>query len=184
MRHLLEYEDHDIKDLLGDMEGIGQAIPVKASIWIQYSDLDNTYDAIKNITTDEFYATGDEDQDALAALQLIVDGKFDYTPMETSGSFPKSEIQAIAKDYLRDKYSYKKIYLKKGKSGNALDAFADDLGSESLALSREIGGPYDYSEDAESTFKVYIAPPSDPSHRKDEFYTIRKPINVIEYKTR
>jgi hypothetical protein len=74
--------------------------------------------------------------------------------------------------------------MKAGKSGNALDAFADDLGSESLALSKEIGGPYGYSEDAESTFKVYIAPPSDPSHRKGEFYTIRKPINVVEYKTR
>lgn len=184
MRHILEYEDHDIKDLLGDMEGVGQAIPVKASIWIQYVSKDEYYDAVKILTTDVFYATGNEDQDALAALKLIADGKFEYFPMETSGHYSKEEIQEIAKDYLRDKDSYKKIYLKEGKSGNALDAFADDLGSESLALSREIGGPYEYSEDAESTFKVYIAPPSDPRHRKDGFYTIRKPINVIEYKTR
>ena len=181
MRHILEYEDHDIKDLLGDMEGIGQAVPVKASIWIQYSDLDNTYDAIRNISTEEFYASGDEDQDALAALQLIVDGKFDYAPMETSGSFPKSEIQAIAKDYLRDKDSYKKIYLKEGKSGNALDAFADDLSAESLSLAQE-DSTYPYETKAE--FKVFIAPPGDPSHRKNEFYVIPNPANVVEYKTK
>ena len=184
MKHLLEYEDHDIKDLLGDMEGIGQANPVKASVWLQYVSKDEDYDANKILTTDVFYATGNEDQDALAALQLIADGKFEYSPMETSGHYSKDEIQGIAKDYLRDKDSYKQIYLKSGKSGNALDAFADDLGSESLALSGEIGGPYDYSEDAESRFKVYIAPPSDPSHRKGEFYRISSPINIVEYKTR
>ena len=184
MKHLLEYEDHDIKDLLGDMEGIGQTNPVKASVWLQYVSKDEDYDANKILTTDVFYATGNEDQDALAALQLIADGKFEYSPMETSGHYSKDEIQGIAKDYLRDKDSYKQIYLKSGKSGNALDAFADDLGSESLELSREIGGPYDYSEDAESRFKVYIAPPSDPSHRKGEFYRISSPIDVVEYKTR
>ena len=184
MKHLLEYEDHDIKDLLGDMEGIGQANPVKASVWLQYVSKDEDYDANKILTTDVFYATGNEDQDALAALQLIADGKFEYSPMETSGHYSKDEIQEIAKDYLRDKDSYKQIYLKSGKSGNALDAFADDLGSESLTLSIEIGPPYDYSEDAESRFKVYIAPPSDPSHRKGEFYRISSPINIVEYKTR
>ena len=184
MRHLLEYEEHDVRDLLGDMEGIGQTNPAKASIWLQYVSKDEYYDANKILTTDRFYATGDEDQDALAALQLIADGKFEYSPMETSGHYSKDEIQEIAKDYLRDKDSYKQIYLKSGKSGNALDAFADDLGSESLALSGEIGGPYDYSEDAESRFKVYIAPPSDPSHRKGEFYRIPSPINIVEYKTR
>ena len=184
MKHLLEYDDHDIKDLLGDMEGIGQANPVKASVWLQYISKDEDYDANKILTTDVFYATGNEDQDALAALQLIADGKFEYSPMETSGHYLKDEIQEIAKDYLRDKDSYKQIYLKSGKSGNALDAFADDLGSESLALSIEIGPPYDYSEDAESRFKVYIAPPSDPSHRKGEFYRISSPINIVEYKTR
>ena len=184
MRHLLEYEDHDVRDLLGDLEGIGQANPAKASIWLQYVSKDEDYDANKILTTDVFYATGNEDQDALAALQLIADGKFEYSPMETSGHYSKDEIQGIAKDYLRDKDSYKQIYLKSGKSGNALDAFADDLGSESLALSIEIGPPYDYSEDAESRFKVYIAPPSDPSHRKGEFYRISSPIDVVEYKTR
>ena len=185
MKHLLEYDDHDIKDLIGDLEGIGQVNPAKASIWLQYVSKDEYYDANKILTTDRFYVTGDEDQDALAALQLIADGKFEYFPIEDSRLYySKEEIQEIAKDYLRDKDSYKKIYLKAGKSGNALDAFADDLGSESLALSKEIGGPYGYSEDVESTFKVYIAPPSDPSHRKGEFYTIRKPINVVEYKTR
>ena len=184
MKHLLEYEDHDIKDLLGDMEGIGQANPVKASVWLQYISKDEDYDANKILTTDVFYATGNEDQDALAALQLIADGKFEYSPMETSGHYSKDEIQGIAKDYLRDKDSYKQIDLPSGKSGNALDAFADDLGSESLALSIEIGPPYDYSEDAESRFKVYIAPPSDPSHRKGEFYRVSSPINIVEYKTR
>ena len=179
MKHLLEYDDHDIKDLLGDLEGIGQAIPAKASLWIQYSDLDNTYDAIRNISTDAFYASGDEDVDALKALQLIVDGKFDYIPMEKSGSFPKSEIQAIAKDYLTSKDTYKQMYTKSGETGNALDAFANDLAIESLDLAQEFN-TYPYETTAE--FKVFIAPPGDPSHRKDEFYVIPNPTNVIEYK--
>ena len=179
MKHLLEYEDHDFKTLLGDLERVGQAVPVKASIWIQYSDLDNTYDAIRNISTDEFYASGDEDTDALKALQLIVDGKFDYIPMETSGGYPKSEIQAIAKDYLDSKDTYKQIYTRSGKTGNALDAFANDLAIESLDLAQEFNT---YPYETKADFKVFIAPPGDPSHRKDEFYVIPNPVNVTEYK--
>ena len=181
MKHLLEYEEHDIESLLRDLESVGHAIPVKASIWIQYSDLDNYYDAIRNISTDEFYATGDEDVDALKALQMIVDGKFDYTPMETSGSFPKSEIRAIAKDYLTSKDTYKQIYARSGKTGNALDAFANDLGMESLDLAQEFST---YPYETKSKFKVFIAPPGDPNHRKDEFDVIPNPTDVVDYKTK
>lgn len=31
MKHILEYEDHDIQDLLGDLEGIGQTKTYRGS---------------------------------------------------------------------------------------------------------------------------------------------------------
>ena len=111
---------------------------------------------------------------------MIVDGKFEYAPLdlyETKG-FPKEEVREIAKDYLKGKDAYKKIYLRQGKSGNALDAFANDFAIESLNLIAE-ENPTFVAEKA--NFKVYIAPPENSVHQKDKFYTIPNPVNVVEY---
>ena len=113
MRHILEYEDHNVRDLLKDLEGVGHADKAKASIWIEIVTKDDYLDCQNVITTEPFYATGDPDRDGETVLQMIVDGEFEYAPLdlyETKG-FPKEEVQEIAKDYLKGKDAYKKIYL-------------------------------------------------------------------------
>ena len=44
MRHILEYEDHDVRDLLKDLEGVGHADKSKASIWIEIVTKDDYLD--------------------------------------------------------------------------------------------------------------------------------------------
>lgn len=193
MKHLLEYEDHDIKDLLGDLEGIGQSKKVKASVWIEYLE-GRASDCIKRvILTDEFYASGDRDADAKQVLQKIAGGEFEYSepPKPSAGRdlpetpgiylFPREDVQQLGEKYLKDFDRYKKVYGQRNKVGNGLDAFASDLGSETLDKFKEEDSRWWIGDDLKSNFKVFIAPPNSPYHDRNSMYTLPNPVDVVEY---
>ena len=196
MKHILEYEEHDLKDLLGDLEGIGQSKKVKASVWIEYLQGRSSHSIKRVILTDDFYATGDPDVDAKQVLQKIADGKFEYAEPDKVEKgkdlpehggiylFPKEEVQQLGKEYLRDFEPYKQMYLRRGIASvgkNGLDAFASDLGAESLEKFKEEDPTWWNEEGLKSEYKVFIAPPTSPYHDKNSMYTLPNPTNIVEY---
>ena len=194
MRHLLEYDEHDIKGLLGDLEGVGQAQKVRASIWVEYLEGRASHSIKRVILTDDFYATGDPDKDAKQVLQKISEGKFEYAEPDKIQKdkdlpehggvylFPREEVQQLGKEYLRDFETYKQMYLRRNQpEKNGLDAFASDLGSESLVKFQEEDPTWWTEEDLKSEFKVFIAPPASPYHDKLSMYTLPNPTDIVEY---
>ena len=196
MKHLLEYDEADIRDLMGSLEGVGQAQKVRASIWIEYVEGRSSHSIKRVIMTDDFYATGDLDLDAKQVLQKIAEGKFEYAEPDKVQKgkdlpehggiylFPRTEVQQLGKEYLRDFDAYKQMYLKRGIASigkNGLDAFASDLGEESLAKFGEEDPTWWREDDLKSEYKVFIAPPGSPYHDKYSMYTLPNPTNVVEY---
>lgn len=195
MKHLLEYEEHDIKSLLGDLEGIGQSRPVQASIWLEYNYGRTSWATISKIlTTEKFYASGDKDIDSSQILRVISEGKFttENTTRETfkgkASTWPEipeftpEEIEDTAKVYYRDEEAYKKMYSIRNKGEkNALTAFVSDLGIEAIdkSVSRE---DFESKDAPDVHYKIYIAPPGSDCHRENNFYTLPNPVDVIEYK--
>lgn len=194
MKHILEYEEHEIKGLLGDLEGVGQAKSVQASIWLEYNYGRTRWAIRKVLTTEKFYASGDKDIDSSQILRIISEGKF--TTENTTGEvfkgksstwpeipeFTPEEIKDTAKVYYRDEEAYKKMYSTRNEEGkNALTAFVSDLGIEAIdkSVSQE-----DFGSDPppDVHYKIYIAPPRSDCHRENNFYTLPNPVDVIEYK--
>jgi len=197
MKHILEYEEHEIRDLLGDLEGVGQSRPVQTSIWLEYLYGKAPYAISKILTTEKFYASGDKDLDSSQVLRLISEGKFSMEnptreifkgKASTSAEIPeliKREIEGTAKAYLSTKdlhnSAYKNRNLTLGEDKNFLDAFAHYLGLMSNRISIDRG---DFEEDdkPEVHYKVYIAPPGSDCHKDNNFYTLPNPVDVVEYK--
>lgn len=194
MKHILEYEEHDIKSLLGDLEGVGQSERVRASIWIEYLEGRSSHSIKRVILTDDFYSSGDPDLDAKQVLQKIAEGKFEYAESDKIQKgkdlpehggiflFPREEVQQLGKEYLRDFETYKQMYLKRNEGGkNGLDAFASDLGAESLEKFQEEDPTWWGGDDLKSEYKVFIAPPNSQYHDKYSMYTLPNPTDVVEY---
>jgi hypothetical protein len=83
MKHILEYEDHEIQDLLGSLNRVGQAKQYKGTLWAHF----NIYRLFDDywshgskyvcfLETDPFYGTGDEAKDNSIMLQHIQNGDF------------------------------------------------------------------------------------------------------------
>ena len=194
MKHILEYEKHEIENLLGDLETLGISKLKQASIWLEYNYGRTSWAISKVLTTGEFYATGDKSIDSSQILKRISEGDF-TTDDETRTSFkgkastwpeipefsPK-EIKDIAKDYFRDEETYKKMYALRSKEGeNALTAFVSDLGL--LALRKSIDREdFGSDPDPDVHYKIYIAPPGSNCHKENNFYTLPNPVDAIEYK--
>jgi hypothetical protein len=83
LRHILEYEDYEIQDLLGDLEEVGQAKKYIGTLWARFSNYPIRDDYWSNIPeyvcflkTDPIYSTGNEDKDKTIMLEKIQKGAF------------------------------------------------------------------------------------------------------------
>ncbi len=86
LRHILEYEDHEIQDLMGDLDSVGQMKSLQGTLWAHFTTykLDDDYwtvnpDIMCFLKTEPFYATGDYyhvDRDESIMLQQIQKGAF------------------------------------------------------------------------------------------------------------
>ncbi len=90
LRHILEYEDHEITDLLGDLDSVGQMKSLQGTLWAHFTTykldykLDDDYwtsnpEIMCFLKTEPFFATGDHyhvDRDESIMLQKIQNGDF------------------------------------------------------------------------------------------------------------
>jgi hypothetical protein len=86
LRHILEYEDHEIQDLMGDLDSVGQMKSLQGTLWAHFTTykLDDEYWTANSeimcfLKTESFYATGDHyhvDRDESIMLQRIQNGDF------------------------------------------------------------------------------------------------------------
>jgi hypothetical protein len=86
LRHILEYEDHEIQDLMGDLDSVGQMKSLQGTLWAHFTTykLDDDYWTANSeimcfLKTESFYATGDHyhvDRDESIMLQQIQNGAF------------------------------------------------------------------------------------------------------------
>ena len=83
MKHILEYDEVDIRDLMGDLDRVGHMKSYEGTLWARF----NTYrlmdfywssspEAVCFLKTDPFYGTGDEVKDNAIMLQKIQSGHF------------------------------------------------------------------------------------------------------------
>ena len=197
MKYLLEYEKHEIENLLGDLETLGISKLKQASIWLEYNYGRTSWAISKVLTTEEFYVTRDKEIDSAQILKRISEGEF-TTDDETRSAFkgkastwpeipelPAKEIQEVAKSYLstRDLHNnaYKNRNLALGEDKNFLDGFVHHLGLMVKKISID-QGDFGSDPDPEVHYKIYIAPPGSDCHRGNNFYTLPNPVDVVEYK--
>jgi hypothetical protein len=86
LRHILEYEDHEIQDLMGDLDSVGQMKSLQGTLWAHFTTykIDDDYwtsnpEIMCFLKTEPFYATGDHyhvDRDESIMLQKIQNGAF------------------------------------------------------------------------------------------------------------
>lgn len=81
MRHILEYEEHELRDLLSDLEGVGQATKSEFRVNVVFSGFrraDGSTPEVEfdPIYTSPFWTSGDKEKDSQRALDLIKEGKF------------------------------------------------------------------------------------------------------------
>jgi hypothetical protein len=82
LRHILEFEDHEIMDLLGDLEGVGHADKMSFALWVSIPDFKFTTNGYSNRINilvalgDSFYSGGSLKSDKAKMLRILQEGKF------------------------------------------------------------------------------------------------------------
>ena len=83
LRHILEYDETDIRDLMGDLDKVGQMKSYKGTLWARF----NTYRLMSDywsynpeilcfLETEPFFGTGDENKDKTIMMEKIQKGEF------------------------------------------------------------------------------------------------------------
>ena len=85
MKHILEYDEVDIRDLMGDLDSVGQMKSLQGTLWARFAtyklgdDRFPSWSATSEIMcflkTEPFFASG-EDRDESIMLQKIQNGSF------------------------------------------------------------------------------------------------------------
>jgi hypothetical protein len=173
LRHILEYDDSDIRDLLGDLDSIGQTKNYVGTLWARfhtYRLLDDYWSKSPEymcfLKTEPFYGTGDEDRDNAIMLQKIQSGNF-FRPNDPDArswaSLKKGNPMVV--DFLE-----KRKVQSLAKTCSTMDELVDQI-RENLVRAQQyaLQGQLDkvrhiYSEETASTVLVYgfLAPEGSP----------------------
>ena len=173
LRHILEYEDSDILDLLGSMDRVGQTKNYVGTLWARfhtYRLLDDYWSKSPEymcfLKTEPFYGTGDEDRDNAIMLQKIQSGNF-FRPNDPDArswaSLKKGNPMVV--DFLE-----KRKVQSLAKTCSTMDELVDQI-RENLVRAQQyaLQGQLDkvrhiYSEETASTVLVYgfLAPEGSP----------------------
>ena len=140
MKHLLEYEEHEIRGLLGDLEKIGQTKKVQAKVEVSFSGFRRSNGSVSSleydlIVTSPFWSTGTEEGDRRKVLDLIQRGEFgakfpDWMRPESIDSVKKGSpriIEKIEKDSL----------MERSRDFTSLTEFLEDLQAELEELNKK-----------------------------------------------
>lgn len=173
MKYILEYEESDIRSLMGDLDTIGQSKSYKGTLWAHF----NTYRLMSGywssspvivcfLETDPFYGTGDENKDKTIMLQKIQRGEFKRPRHPDARSWTSLQNGNHVASDLMEKRSVQSL----AKSCTTIDDLIESL-RESLVLVQkyslkgQLGKTrYTYSEEAASTVLIYgfIGPEESP----------------------
>lgn len=173
LRHILEYEDHEIQDLMGDLDSVGQMNPYKGTLWAHFntyklgSDYWSTFPVIICfLETDPFYGTGDEDKDKAIMLQKIQKGEFKRPRHPDARSWTSLQSGNKVSADLMEKRSVQSL----SKSCTTIDDLIESLRESLVDVQKySLRGHlnmtrYPYSEEAASTVLIYgfIGPEESP----------------------
>jgi hypothetical protein len=87
MKHILEYENHDIQDLLGDLEGIGQTKTYRGALWASFNTFKYAWGLLHDedfcyLMTEPIFGSGDESRDKGLVLKKIQNGEWSRPTFE------------------------------------------------------------------------------------------------------
>lgn len=88
MKHILEYDEADIKGLLGDLEKVGQAEERAFSIWLFvlefHDDYGNKRSVFLPVAEGEIWSTGDPNEDKSLIYNKLKGGDFETRKVDYS----------------------------------------------------------------------------------------------------
>ena len=88
MKHLLEYEDRDVRDLLGDLEKVGQSEKRVFSIWLFVLEFHDDYGNKRSVflpaAEGEIWSTGNPKEDKALIYTKLKDGDFETREVDYS----------------------------------------------------------------------------------------------------
>ena len=173
MKYILEYEESDIRSLMGDLDTVGHMKKYRGTLWAHFntykisSDYWSTFPVIVCfLETEPFYGTGDEDKDKAIMLQKIQRGEFKRPRHPDARSWTSLQNGNHVASDLMEKRSVQSL----SKSCTTIDDLIESL-RESLVLVQkyslkgQLGKTrYTYSEEAASTVLIYgfIGPEESP----------------------
>ncbi len=173
LRHILEYDETGIRDLMGDLDTIGQSKSYKGTLWAHFntykisSDYWSTFPVIVCfLETEPFYGTGDENKDKTIMLEKIQKGEFVRPRHPDARSWTSLQNGNHVASDLMEKRSVQSL----AKTCTTIDDLIESL-RESLVLVQKYAlegqlnkTKYPHSEEAASTVLIYgfIGPEESP----------------------
>lgn len=87
MKHILEYDEASIKDLMQDLEGVGQTKVYRGALWVSFNVFKSAGRLIHDVDfcylmTEPIFGTGDESRDKGLALKKIQEGRWSRPPFD------------------------------------------------------------------------------------------------------
>jgi hypothetical protein len=173
LRHILEYDEADLRDLMGDLDTIGHMKKWRGTLWAHFntyklsSDYWSTFPVIVCfLETDPFYGTGDEDKDKAIMLQKIQRGEFKRPRHPDARSWSSLQTGNKAASDLMEKRSIQSLSKSCSTIDELLQKMKEDLvRTQKYSLSGQLNKTrYLYSEEAASTVLIYgfIGPEESP----------------------
>lgn len=173
MKYILEYDETDLRDLMGDLDTIGQSKSYKGTLWAHFntyklsSDYWSTFPVIVCfLETEPFYGLGDENKDKTIMLEKIQRGEFVRPSHPDARSWTSLQNGNKVSSDLMEKRSVQSL----SKSCTTIDDLIEKL-RESLVFAQKYAlhgqlnmTRYPYSEESASTVLVYgfIGPEESP----------------------
>lgn len=173
MKYILEYDEADIRSLMGDLDTIGHSKSYKGTLWARF----NTYRLFNDywssspvivcfLETEPFYGTGDENKDKAIMMEKIQKGEFVRPKHPDARSWASLRSgNDVAIDLLE-----KRVIQSRSKTCSDIDDLIEEL-RESLVAAQKFAlegqlhrTKYPYSEEAASNVLVYgfIGPEESP----------------------
>lgn len=178
MKHILEYDEADIRDLIGDLRSVGHTKDAQFTLWFENKNASQSHETFTVLTTLPFATTWDEEKDSGIVLKMIADGEFEggvFGSFESAREHTLKEAQELAKEYYRDREKYAGISAMRGKYENVLHAFCSDLAYE---FQERFGDPFETGR-TQTDFKGFIANPGEKVHQNYAFFTLPNPVDTV-----
>lgn len=172
LRHILEYDETDLRDLMGDLETVGQMKSYKGTLWARF----NTYKIgsgywtytpviVCFLETEPFYGLGDENKDKTIMLEKIQRGEFVRPSHPDARSWTSLQNGNKVSSDLMEKRSVQSL----SKSCTTIDDLIEKLreslvAAQKFALEGQLNKTKYLNEETASTVLVYgfIGPEESP----------------------